>query len=73
MRPEQARVEMDGLLEEFLERHSLRVRASHNRARADAGPSLKGGMHSFDRYIFDMCVRRPMFACAMPRTPRSRR
>ena len=53
MRPEQARVEIDGLLEETLERHSLRVRASHNRARADAGPSLKGGMRSFDHYTYE--------------------
>ena len=53
MRPEQARVKIDGLLEETLKRHSLRVRASHNRARADAGPSLKSGMRSFDHYTYE--------------------
>lgn len=53
MRPEQARAEIDGLLEELLERHSLRVRTSHNRARADAGPSLMGGMRSFDYYTYE--------------------
>jgi hypothetical protein len=51
--PEQARAEIDGLLEELLERYDLRVRSAHNRARSDAGPSLMGGMRSFDHYTFN--------------------
>ena len=53
MEPGQARAEIRGLLEELLERHALRVRAAHNRARADAGPSLMGGMRSFDHYTYN--------------------
>jgi hypothetical protein len=53
MAPDPARVEIDRLLEELLERHDLRVRASHNRARADAGPSLMGGMRSSDHYTYN--------------------
>ncbi len=53
MEPDQARAEIEGLLEELLERHTLRIRAAHNRARADAGPSLLGGMRSFDHYTYN--------------------
>jgi len=53
VQPEQARAEIDSLLDELLERHDLRVRAAHNRARADAGPSLMGGMRSFDHYTYN--------------------
>jgi len=51
--PEQARAEIDSLLEELLERYDLRIRSAHNRARSDAGPSLMGGMRSFDHYTFN--------------------
>ena len=61
---EQARSEIDGLLEELFERYEVGIRASHNRARADAGPSLMGGMRSFDHYTYnyvreigDSCLR----------------
>ncbi|MDE0941037.1 MAG: hypothetical protein OSB58_01200 [Alphaproteobacteria bacterium] len=50
---EQARSEIDGLLEELLDRYDLRIRAAHNRARSDAGPSLMGGMRSFDHYTYN--------------------
>ena len=50
---EQAREEVDRLLEELLERYDLRVRAAHNRARTDAGPSLMGGMRSFDHFTYN--------------------
>ncbi len=53
MDPGQARTEIDRLLEELLGRHDLRIRAAHNRARADAGPSLMGGMRSFDHYTYN--------------------
>ena len=61
---EQARSEIDGLLEELFERYEVGIRASHNRARADAGPSLMGWMRSFDHYTYnyvreigDSCLR----------------
>ncbi|MDP6344940.1 MAG: hypothetical protein QF578_14150 [Alphaproteobacteria bacterium] len=62
MEPAQARDEVERLLEELLERHTLRQRAGHGRARADVGPSLFGGMRSFDHYTYDY-VRRAADDC----------
>lgn len=54
--------DFERLLDELLEAHLVQFHASHNRARADAAPSMMGGDRSADHYTFGY-ARRVIDAC----------
>ncbi len=54
--------DFERLLDELLEAHLVQFHTSHNRARADAAPSMMGAERSPDHYTFGY-ARRTIDAC----------
>lgn len=54
--------DFERLLDELLEAHLVQFHTSHNRARADAAPSMMGAERSPDHYTFGY-ARRTIEAC----------
>lgn len=50
------------LWQEFLEKDLNRFRSMHQRARADAGPSLMGGARGIDHWTYDWARRATLYS-----------